>query len=228
MTTIINRPRPARTLPTGPDIIYEPKWDGWRAIARDGWLWSRTDKPIEPAAWLPAGIVLDGELVNGLFIVWDILEHEGEPTDHLDFWARQGLLVNVTALLPVSVSPVSDTPAVFPEWKSEFGPWLDGIIAKNVKTGRWWKVKDRHTVDAVATGHVAHRSGPGNLKLSLVEDDGTPRYIGQCPGPADLVGQVVEVEGGQVVDGRFRHPAKLIRPRPDKPAGECTVDQLTV
>jgi len=37
---------------------------------------------------------------------------------------------------------------------------------------------------------------------------------------------VVEVRYDHVTDGRFRHGSKLLRWRPDKPAGQCTMEQL--
>src|SRR6516162_8442623 len=70
-------------LPPGEEWIFEPKWDGFRAIVfRDGdeiFLQSRDEKPLnryfpellEPLrSFLPARCVLDGEIViadsNGL------------------------------------------------------------------------------------------------------------------------------------------------------------------
>jgi ATP-dependent DNA ligase len=61
----------ARTLPTGDGWVYEPKWDGFRAIAYvDGdavHLQSRNGKPLTryfPELVFPAGrYVLDGEIV---------------------------------------------------------------------------------------------------------------------------------------------------------------------
>ena len=61
----------ARTLPTGHGWVYEPKWDGFRAIAYvDGdavHLQSRNGKPLTryfPELVFPAGrYVLDGEIV---------------------------------------------------------------------------------------------------------------------------------------------------------------------
>ena len=76
-------------LPDGEDWIFEPKWDGFRALVfRDGdeiLIQSRDDKPLnryfpdllEPLhSWLPPHCVLDGEIV----IVKD---------DRLDFDALQ-------------------------------------------------------------------------------------------------------------------------------------------
>jgi ATP-dependent DNA ligase len=63
-------------LPSGGDFVFEPKWDGFRALVfRDGdeiYIQSRDEKPLaryypellEPlAAQLPRRIVLDGEIV---------------------------------------------------------------------------------------------------------------------------------------------------------------------
>jgi ATP-dependent DNA ligase len=63
--------RPAKTLPTGDGWSYEPKWDGFRAIAfvdgDDVYLQSRNGKPLTkyfPELKFPPGrYVLDGEIV---------------------------------------------------------------------------------------------------------------------------------------------------------------------
>ncbi|MBE2317319.1 ATP-dependent DNA ligase [Solirubrobacter sp. CPCC 204708] len=63
--------RPAKKLPVGEGWAYEPKWDGFRAIAfvdgADVYLQSRSGKPLRryfPELAFPAGrYVLDGEIV---------------------------------------------------------------------------------------------------------------------------------------------------------------------
>jgi ATP-dependent DNA ligase len=63
--------RPAKNLPTGPGWVYEPKWDGFRALAfvdgADVYLQSRSGKPLRryfPELSFPEGrYVLDGEIV---------------------------------------------------------------------------------------------------------------------------------------------------------------------
>ena len=63
--------RPAKKLPTGEGWAYEPKWDGFRAIAfvdgADVYLQSRSGKPLRryfPELSFPEGrYVLDGEIV---------------------------------------------------------------------------------------------------------------------------------------------------------------------
>jgi len=63
--------RPAKTLPVGSGWVYEPKWDGFRALAfvdgADVYLQSRSGRPLRryfPELSFPAGrYVLDGEIV---------------------------------------------------------------------------------------------------------------------------------------------------------------------
>src|ERR671922_284651 len=63
--------RPRKSLPTGDGWVYEPKWDGFRALAfvdgADVYLQSRSGKPLRryfPELSFPAGrYVLDGEIV---------------------------------------------------------------------------------------------------------------------------------------------------------------------
>src|SRR3954469_4530990 len=67
--------RPRKTLPTGEGWVYEPKWDGFRAVAFvDGdetYLQSRNGRPLSryfPELRFPAGrYVLDGEIVASSF-----------------------------------------------------------------------------------------------------------------------------------------------------------------
>src|SRR3954462_14501017 len=61
----------AKTLPSGAGWVYEPKWDGFRAIVfvdgADVYLQSRSGKPLRryfPELQFPEGrYVLDGEIV---------------------------------------------------------------------------------------------------------------------------------------------------------------------
>src|SRR6185503_19930367 len=63
--------RPAKKLPTGTGWVYEPKWDGFRALAfvdgADVYLQSRSGKPLRryfPELSFPEGrYILDGEIV---------------------------------------------------------------------------------------------------------------------------------------------------------------------
>jgi ATP-dependent DNA ligase len=70
---------PVDVVPEGPGLVHEPKWDGWRCIAfreaDDVYLQSRAGRNLTRyfpdvtrtlRAFLPPGVVLDGELV-----VWE-------------------------------------------------------------------------------------------------------------------------------------------------------------
>jgi ATP-dependent DNA ligase len=67
--------RPRATLPDGDGWAYEPKWDGFRAIAfvdgDDVYLQSRNGKPLSryfpEVAFAPGRYVVDGELVASSF-----------------------------------------------------------------------------------------------------------------------------------------------------------------
>src|SRR5690606_14287934 len=69
--------RPRKALPEGEGWAYEPKWDGFRAIAfvdgAESYLQSRNGKPLSryfPEVSFPPGrYVLDGELVAASFDV---------------------------------------------------------------------------------------------------------------------------------------------------------------
>jgi bifunctional non-homologous end joining protein LigD len=71
---ITMQPIPAVALPRGPGWVYEPKWDGFRALLKAGSPWglasrkgnslARRFPELEAAtAALPPGTVLDGEVV---------------------------------------------------------------------------------------------------------------------------------------------------------------------
>ena len=71
-----------------------------------------------------------------------------------------------------------------------------------------------------------HRAGP------TVEVPNTPEYRSRWNADKDLSFEplrpelVVEVAFDQVTAGRIRHGAKFRRWRPDKPAADCTWEQL--
>jgi ATP-dependent DNA ligase len=86
----------ARTIPTDPDLLYEPKWDGFRCIVfRDGdeiELASRNQRPFNRyfpellgplAAALPDRCVVDGEIVvpsnEGRGLDFDALQQRIHP-----------------------------------------------------------------------------------------------------------------------------------------------------
>src|SRR5919112_1731620 len=153
----------AKALPTGPGWVYEPKWDGFRAIAFvDGdavHLQSRNGRPLTryfPELRFPAGrYVLDGEIVR------------------------------VDA--PVDLTPATEDPDAAAPWLQH----AEGVIAKRLEA-RYCpgervgmvKVKRIRTIDAVVMGwRPGKEEGTvGSLILGLHDDDGKLRTIGHTSG----------------------------------------------
>src|ERR687890_395619 len=118
--------RPRATLPEGEGWAYEPKWDGFRAIAYvDGgecYLQSRNGKPLSryfPEVSFPAGrYVIDGELVAASFDTLDddvLLERSYEE--------RRALLETIDGL---ELTPVARDADGARQWLQD----EEGVIAK--------------------------------------------------------------------------------------------------
>ena len=175
------------SLPEGEGWLYEPKWDGFRALVfRDGsevYLQSRDLKPfnryfpelLEPLAQqVPQRCVLDGE---------DLIAAPQEK--------RRALLEKVLsrAMPPVYLTPATRDPAVAQDWFSRFeGAGLDGVVAKRLDDVYqpdkrvMFKVKHARTADCVVAGFRWHKNGPGtmvgSLLLGLYDDAGTLHHVG--------------------------------------------------
>ncbi len=148
--------------------IFEEKHDGYRATFQDGRLWSRTgidfDHHVDGLDSLPAGLILDGELVamkNGksslnalqrkeglsLFVVFDVLCIDGQDVTDLPLLERRTLLEKLQ--LPDGVRLVeqhTNGSALFRRMKRE---GREGIVAKRLasryrageRTCEWLKIK---------------------------------------------------------------------------------------
>ncbi len=145
-------------IPTG-DYAFEVKWDGFRALvsrngdfrirSRRGWNMTAL---LPELADLPADAIFDGEIVafaNGrphfplvcdrllhrdtsiplMYVIFDVLAIEGEPTLHLSYRARRQLLENVKlGRGPWFVAETfDDGPALFTA-VCEQG--MEGVVAK--------------------------------------------------------------------------------------------------
>lgn len=119
---------------------------------------------------------------------------------------------------------------------------IEGWMLKNGgQYGTWWKVKPTPTVDCVVTGIIEgegkYTSQVGSLVVSVWQ--GTELVeIASCSGMPDderlrmtkegkkIIGRVCEVKYQLLgKKGRLTHP-RFVRWRPDKPAAQCTYDQL--
>jgi bifunctional non-homologous end joining protein LigD len=211
----------SESLPTGDGWVYEPKWDGFRALAlveaAEARLTSRTGKDLTQrfarlAGGLPAAVraeeaVLDGEicaldeqgrsrfgfLQRGegtlVFVVFDLLEVDGEPLLELPLRERRARLEAVVdpSAGPVLVSPQFDDGAALLEAAREQG--LEGVVAKRLdsayRPGKrvqdWRKVKVRREQEVVIVGYTRgrgrHAGGIGAL-VTAVREAGRLRWVG--------------------------------------------------
>ncbi len=108
------------------------------------------------------------------------------------------------------------------------------------KTQEWIKIKPWATIDYVVMGVAKTESGSITAQLGLY-DHGTlkpvyryqfkdMKYVNgilvRVSDGKELVGQVVEMEGREQQDSGAIRSAQFVRWRDDKPAEECTADQI--
>jgi ATP-dependent DNA ligase len=179
-------------LPSGDDWVMEPKIDGWRFLFEVGDDHVRafggrngrdhTGDAPEVEAWLkehlPAGTILDGELVtqghgpavsSGIadgqagrlaFVAFDVLRASGMDVKGYPWHTRRKML---ETLLPVPVGPVQLMPVYSPD-EELFQEWLkrglEGAVVKRKnslyrcgrRTKDWQKFKPQTTAEAVIIG----------------------------------------------------------------------------
>lgn len=105
----------------------------------------------------------------------------------------------------------------------------DGCYAPGVRAERTLKAKFTNTVDAVVT--ALRVEGKDNCAVAVFDGNGTEVDVGRCKlegKPPVAVGDVIEVKylyAATPSKPRLVQP-RLLRVRDDKPATECTLDQL--
>ena len=175
--------RIAADLPAEGDFLFEPKWDGFRAIVfrRDGdvYIQSRDRRPFDRyfpdlheafLAQLPEGCVVDGEIV--------IATRQG-----LDFDALQLRLHPAASRVAMTRDREKAR-----EWLDLFeGAGLDGVMAKPAslpyEPGKRSMIKVKHvrSADCVVAGFRWHKTGHdavGSLLLGLYDDAGMLHHVG--------------------------------------------------
>src|SRR5436190_1053058 len=177
-----------RDMPSAPDLLYEPKWDGFRCVLfRDGDdldLQSRNQKPLmryfpelrEPLLeQLPQQVALDGELViatpNGLD--FDALQLRQHPAASRVKKLAEEIPASFVAfdLLALGEESVLDEPLGDP-----YAPGARTML----------KVKHDRTCECVAAGFRVHKDGKGvgSLLLGLYDDEGVLHHVGVGSGMA--------------------------------------------
>lgn len=198
---------------------------------------------------LPNGAVyaIDGELLwTGEFYAFDLVRldvpgvNAADPL-HCSLAARRQTLESlldhaiIDADGPVRLLPqarTADEKATL--FRKVYDAGGEGVVLKHADGGyvpgtrsaEQLKVKFRKTVDCIVTArNVRVRS---NAELA-VYDDGQLRSIGSCSmigKPDAQPGDVVEVAYLYATDAFVLYQPSLARIRDDKPADECTIDQL--
>jgi ATP-dependent DNA ligase len=177
---------------TGPDWIFERKFDGIRLLAyKDGAdvrLYSRNRLPQQMpaiadtiAALPPAQLILDGEVTwdrQTAFHVFDVLWHGDRSVTSLPLVERQALLAALPLRAPVQRVQRLDGPA---PWDIACAEGWEGVIAKrrdsvyeHRRSKAWLKMKCEATAELVVGGFTdpqGGRVGLGALLVGLFEQE---------------------------------------------------------
>ena len=196
--------------------------------------------PCDPLA--PAGTTwaVDGEIVGGRFYVFDFITDPGDPgplrwrLELLDKWYALAVaagLGDVIALVPTAYGKEQRERLVL----AVHDQGGEGWIVKRAGSPYTWggrvdhslKIKLTHTVDAVVTARNVEAASSFSLGLydgaGELVPIGSTSAIGKPDLPTWSVIEVTYLYASQ--DFQLTQP-RLLRARPDKPAAECTLDQL--
>src|SRR6266496_1720912 len=190
----------ARDLPAGNGWLYEPKWDGFRALV----FWDGSELLIQSRDLKPLGryfpelealqqrihpvasrIEMLAREIPAEFVAFDLL---ATCSHHLMGVAQSDRRVALEQLLgtpakPLHLTPCSSERATASDWFEQFeGAGLDGVIAKRgdgvYQPGArvMLKIKHQRTVDCVVSGFRWQKDYPGtavgSLLLGLYDDNG--------------------------------------------------------
>jgi ATP-dependent DNA ligase len=171
---------------TGPDWIFERKYDGIRLIAfRNGTdvrLFSRNRLPqhipsvADAIANLPVReVILDGEITwdrSGAYHVFDILWIDGRDLRSLPLDQRRALLNDLRLGAPLQRVPMLDDAS---PWERACSEGWEGVIAKrrdspyeHRRSKHWLKMKCEVTADFVVGGFTDPQGGRVGLGALLV------------------------------------------------------------
>ena len=177
---------------TGPEWIFERKFDGIRLMAykqgRDVRLFSRNRLPqhvphvADAIADLPVGdAILDGEITwdrESAYHVFDLLWLDGQSVTSLPLEERRALLLGLPLRPPLHRVTTVDDPK---PWDRACGEGWEGVIAKrrdspyeHRRSKLWLKMKCEETRDLVVGGFTdpqGARVGLGALLVGFFEGD---------------------------------------------------------
>lgn len=233
---------------------FEQKLDGERLAigVKDGKVFgcgrrneTRVDREI---ADLLSGIngdwVLDGEVVGGVFWVFDLPLAPG-ITPETAFKLRRESLVPVISVLSARTQRIKLVPSCTTAVdKIRLARWVvdnnaEGLMIKKLdapytcgkRSNFSLKAKLVETVDCIIT--EVGREGKRSVAVSVYDDNGILTDVGSVAVTEKNLTKLVE---GDVIEVRYlycnnRHEPRLyqpvfMRPRPDKNPTDCTIDQL--
>jgi len=175
---------------TGPEWIFERKFDGIRLLAfKDGpdvRLYSRNRLPQHVPAFAeaiaalpPAQLILDGEATwdrQSEYHVFDVLWHGDRAVTALPLVERQALLAALPLRAPVQRVQTLDGPA---PWEQACAEGWEGVIAKrrdsvyeHRRSKAWLKMKCEDTAELIVGGFTdpqGSRVGLGALLVGIFE-----------------------------------------------------------
>lgn len=191
------------------------------------------------------GCTVDGELLDsGRLWLFDVMEVLGTDTRLLSQSARRDLLDTMQPALGGTVVSVLPQAVTATEkaalWAAVLAESAEGVVvkrraasysvgAKHSRTGDVLKLKVTRTIDVVVTGR--NTKGHLNAELGLYDDSGRLVHVGGCSmiGKTSVeIGDVIEVTFLYVVDPTAPrlYQARMMRPRTDRTADSCSIDQL--
>lgn len=190
----------------------------------------------------PMDWILDGELVDGTFWVFDMPRWPGDAESNLGLAQRRAVLETLMENLnsPFKLVPQARTAQdKITLAKTAIASNFEGLIVKRAnakylwggRTADWMKIKFVTTADVVVTG--VRLDGKESVNYCVFDettgkqiDVGRASLIGKEKRGAINVGDVIEVKYLYVgADGRLYQPT-VVRKRDDKRPDECTTVQL--
>lgn len=178
------------------------------------------------------------------FHMFDIHRLKGESATILSYDLRRKLVVAVGEKIFSKDPEIAKRLLIVREQTSNFLDFYKDVMAENGeglvlkrlsstysshtsdrKTDDWTKVKQDRFIDFLVMGHKLSATGIDQLDIGLLSDGAFKRIQTiLCPKgfhPKDLVGKVIEVRGGEIMDsGALRH-ARYERVREDRAKETC-------
>ena len=212
--------------PFAGEWVAQEKIDGVRALLEWGNLRGRKLNHTLPGA-LPEAFrtaVLDGELKDGVFHVFDVVALDGAEVSRKPLSERLELLATLTPLFPDWMRPVATSRNLAGLYASVVASGGEGVVVKKLSAGwgrEWHKAKRLVTHDLIVESLDAKKRSASCYQWR----DGTMLDCGRVnlgmAFDSVAVGSVIEVAAmARHASGKLRE-ARFVRLRNDKPAADC-------